>query len=103
MNKIQTSEQPAVRCMTWLDEWVDVPKTVSKCPECDDSVQRMGRVLVESWERRIEALENRPMRTYADQDLALGIQECLDDLRAYMEKHSTVGSEPPLAARKGNE
>lgn len=55
----------------------------------DDSLHRVGRVLIESWERRIEALENRPMRTYSDEDLALGIQECLDDLRAQMGKHST--------------
>lgn len=40
------------------------------------------------WERRIEHLENRVCRTGCDEDQARGIQECVDDLRAYLESAS---------------
>ena len=54
--------------------------------------------LAESWERRIAYLETKIERTGCHEDQALGIQACVDDLRAYLESASPSASDARLTA-----
>lgn len=44
----QTQAQPAVRCMTWLGEWADIPQDIAKCPECGSQLEAW----VDGWSER---------------------------------------------------
>lgn len=55
------------------------------------------QALAERWERRIEHLENRVCRTGCDEDQARGLQECVDDLRSYLESAGPERKSPEVS------